>query len=222
MKGARTRYAGPAAVAVLWTTLGVAALRADFPLHGERPLSWLAADPASSALYSAGLFGGALLLVAFHGHVRAQYGVSRGFSIAMLAGLAGQAVAAIVPIHGSPLEHRVHTVAALTLGASLPVLMWRFVTTQPRGPWRRLVRRLALAEAAACAVGVVLSRLSVAPLAEILPAACFHAWIAVLTFGPPGARQVGQAGNLPARSAVDLLALATTGGPRCPPSPPTH
>lgn len=192
MERAQTRYAGLAAVAVLWTTLGLAALRAGFPLAGERPLSWLAADPASSALYSTGLAVGALLLAVFHGHVRARYRVSRGFSVAMLAGLAGQAVAAFVPISGGPLAHRVHTVAALTLGASLPVLMWRFALTQQRGPWRRLVKRLALAEGAACAVGVALSRLSVAPLAEILPAACFHVWIAVLTFGPAGTWHAGQ------------------------------
>ena len=180
------RYAGLEAVATLWVTLGLGSLLSGFPLVGHRPLSWLAADPVSAGLYSAGLAVAALLLLAFHSWVRAQYPASRSFSVAMLAGQAGQLVAAVVPIHGGPLAHRVHTVAALTLGASLPVLMWRFAVAQPTGPFRRMARRLTLAEGAACVVGVVLSRNSVAPLAEILPALCFHAWIAVLTLGQPG------------------------------------
>lgn len=186
MDAARFRYAGLAAVALLWSTLGLASLRSGFPLLGPRPLSWLVADPASSALYGVGLAGGALLLAAFHQYVRSHHPVGRGFSAAMLGGLAGQAIAAVVPIDGGPAAHLVHTVAALALGASLPVLMWRFAVAQPAGPWRRLAGRLALAEAAACAVGVVLSRRSVAPLAEIVPAACFHLWIGLVTLAGTG------------------------------------
>jgi len=186
-----SRYAGLAAVALLWSTLITASLRTGFPLLGPRPLSWLAAEPGAAVLYSVGLAGGAGLLLVFHGYVRAHFPVGRrSFSIAMVVGLAGQAIAAVVPIHGSPVAHDVHTVAALTLGASLPVLMWRFALAQPAGAWRRRCLRLAWLETAACVVGVVLSRRSVAPLAEILPAACFHLWIAAVTFapGPPAAR----------------------------------
>ena len=182
-----TRYSGLAAVVVLWTALGGAALASGFPLTGERPLSWLVADPGTATLFGAGLVVAAVLLVTFHGHVRLRYPTTRGFSVAMLAGLAGQMVAGVVPIDGGATANRVHTVAALTLGASLPVLMWRFAAAQPPGPWRRLATGLFAAEAMACAAGVVLSRSSVAPLAEILPAACFHVWLVVRTLGLPGA-----------------------------------
>jgi hypothetical protein len=194
-----SRFTGLAAVAVLWSTLGAATVRSGFPLLGGRPLSWLAADPGGALLFSAGLAGGALLLVAFHGHLRARYRASRSFSIAMLAGLAGQIVAAVVPIHGSPAAERVHTVAALTLGVSLPVLMWRFVVAQPPGRLRRLAKRLFWLEAAACAVGVALSRRSVGPLAEILPAAAFHVWVVALTVtsaGQDGPVRAAQPGGL--------------------------
>lgn len=205
MAPARLRYAGIAAVAVLWSTLVTASLLTRFPLLGPRPLSWLVADPDSSLLYSVGLAGGALLLVAFHWYVRARYPVSRTFSIAMLAGLAGQLIAAVVPIDGSPVVHRIHTVAALTLGASLPVLMWRFAVAQPPGPWRRTARRLFLLEAGACVVGVVLSRNSVAPLAEILPAASYHLWVVVLTVSSAGASASRSPGTLGTSDGGQLL-----------------
>lgn len=179
-----SRCAGLFAVATLWCMLGAAALLSGFPLLGERPLSWMVADPASSVLFRAGLVVGAVLLVVFHGHVRARYRASAGFSFVMLVGLAGQLVAAVVPIDGGPVPNRVHTAAALTLGASLPLLMWRFAASQPAGPWRRVAYGLFWAEAAACAAGIVLSRSSVAPLAEIVPAAFFHLWILVLTVAP--------------------------------------
>lgn len=190
MRQESSRYAGLAAVALLWSTLGAAAFGSGFPLTGPRPLSWLAADPSVAVLYAVGLAGGAALLLTFHRYIKGHFATGRGFSIAMLVGLAGQAIAAVVPIHVDGLAHAVHTAAALTLGASLPALMWCFAVKQPRGAWRRRCLGLAWLETAACAVGVVLSRRSVAPLAEILPAACFHIWIAAVTFAPGGAARV--------------------------------
>jgi len=185
MTGARSRYAGLAAVATLWLSLGAAARRSGFPLLGDRPLSAMTGDPASSVLFSAGLVASAVMLMSFHGHVRARYRVSTAFSVAMLGGMACQVVAGIVPIDGGTAAHRLHTSAALTLGASLPLLMWRFASEQPSGSWRRVAYGLFWTEAAACVAGVVLSSRSVAPLAEILPAGGFHLWIAVLTlYGP--------------------------------------
>lgn len=196
MKPALSRYSGLAAVAALWSTLGAASLLSGFGLLGQRPLSSLAAIPASSRLFSAGLVVGAVLLAVFHRDVRARYRVGAGFSVAMLAGLAGQVTAAVVPIEGGLMAHRVHTGAALMLGASLPVLMWRFAAAQPTGRWRRVSYHLFWLEVGACAVGVVLSRHSVAPLAEILPAACFHLWTAVLTLSRfAGANPRGSVGR---------------------------
>ena len=180
----RSRFTGVAAVMVLWTLLPLAIWRSGFPLLGPRPLSWMVEDPASAPLFRVALVVSAVLFVAFHGYVRARHPVDRWFSVAMLGGMAGQLVAAAVPIDGGALAHQVHTFAALGLGLSLPVLMWRFAACQPDGRWRRAAWSLFAVEAAACVVGVVLSRSSVAPLAEIVPAAGFHLWIVTITARP--------------------------------------
>ena len=180
----RLRETGLAAIVVLWTTMAAASLLAGFDLLGERPLSHLGTVPASALLFSGGLALAAVLLVGFHQFVRDRFPVSPTFSVAMLVGMAGQLVAAVVPIGGDGLAHRVHTTSALVLGASLPVLMWRFAAAQPGGRWRRLSYGLFWAEAVACAVGLWLSARSVAPVAEILPAAVFHAWIVAVTLQP--------------------------------------
>jgi hypothetical protein len=173
-----------AAVVTLWTTLGLASRLANFDLLGEQPLSYLGTRSRSDILFSVGLLVGAALLAAFHQYVRDHFPVGRGFSTAMLGGLVGQVVAAVVPIGGNGTAHKVHTTFALLLGASLPILMWRFAAAQLPGPWRRVAYALFWAEVAACAVGFYLSSRSVAPLAEILPAAVFHGWIATVTFVP--------------------------------------
>lgn len=180
------RYAGLVAVATLWTTLGAGTVLTGFDLLGERPLSYLGTQHPSALLFSGGLLVAALALVAFHRHVRARYRVTTLFSVAMLVGLAGQAVAALVPIGGNGAGHRVHTEAALVLGASLPLLMWRFAASQPAGAWRRLTYGLFWVEAAAVAVGLHLSGRMVVPVAEILPAAAFHLWIVAVTVSRTG------------------------------------
>lgn len=76
--------------------------------------------------------------------------------------------------------------SALVLGASLPLLMWRFAAAQPSGRWRRLAYQIFFAEALACAVGLYLSGRGIAPVAEILPAAIFHIWVVVVTFAGTG------------------------------------
>ncbi len=169
-------------MATLWTTLLLASRLSSFDLLGEQPLSYLGTRPRSDVLFSGGLLVGAALLFAFHQYVRANYRVGRGFSTAMLGGLVGQVVAALVPIGGNGTAHKVHTAFALLLGASLPLLMWRFAAAQPAGRWRHTAYALFWAEVAACVVGFYLSSRSVAPLAEILPAVVFHAWIATVTF----------------------------------------
>ncbi|HEV2766588.1 MAG TPA: hypothetical protein VGV63_02635 [Acidimicrobiales bacterium] len=175
------RYTGAAAVTVLWGTLGVGTLLTGFDLLAERPLSYLGSQDRSAVLFSGGLLVGALALVAFHHHLRVRYPVTTLFSAAMLIGLAGQVVAALVPIGGNGVAHQVHTRAALVLGASLPVLMWRFAASQPAGAWRRLCYSLCWAEVVAVGVGLHLSARMVAPAAEILPAAVFHVWIIAVT-----------------------------------------
>jgi hypothetical protein len=180
--GRTLRYTGLAAVVTVWATLLTASAVSGFDLLGDDPLSYLGTDRRSAALFTVGLAVPALLFAAFHRYVRDRFPASTGFSVVMLAGLAGQMVAAFVPIGGDPTLHRIHTTCALALGASLPLLMWRFAAGQPAGRWRRLAYRLFWVEAAACAVGLYLSARTVAPLAEILPGMAFHAWVLTLTF----------------------------------------
>lgn len=173
-------------MATLWFSLGAASLFSGFAVLGERPLSWLVADRRWGLLFSTGLAVAAFLLVLFHQHLRRRYRLDCWFSAAMLTGLAGQLVAAVVPIDASGAVARTHSVAALVLGASLPVLMWRFAVLQPPGRWRRANVLLFGAEATAALFGILLSRASVAAVGEILPAAFFHLWIVVVTFGNAG------------------------------------
>ena len=142
----------------------------------------MGSDPQAVTLFTIGMAVPAILLTLFHFDVRRRYPVGAGFSIAMLGGLAGQMVAAFVPIGGDPTAHRIHTTFALALGISLPLLMWRFAAGQEPGPWRRLAYRLFWVEAAACVAGLYLSARSIAPVAEILPGIAFHIWVFVVTF----------------------------------------
>lgn len=177
------RRAGVAGVVVIWAALGAGTMLAGFDLLGDRPLSYLGTLPQSAALFTLGLALSAVLFVAFHEYVRRAYPVSSGFSFAMLVGMTGQLVAAFVPIGGEPTLHRIHTSSALVLAASLPLFMWRFATAQAPGPWRRLAYGFVWAEVAACAGGLLLSSADLAPVAEIVPAVVFHAWIATVTLG---------------------------------------
>jgi hypothetical protein len=197
------RYTGVAAVATSWTTLLTAAARTRFNVLGDRPLSYMGTQPRSVVLFGVGLAMPAVLLTAFHGYVRGRFPVGKGFSAAMLAGLAGQMVAAFVPIGGNLTASRIHTTCALGLGASLPLLMWRFSAGQRPGSWRRLAYGLFWAEAAACVLG--LSGALPAPVAEIIPGAVFHLWIFTVTFA-------GAAAVSPAVSSTPGAATA----PLCP------
>jgi hypothetical protein len=180
----RTRWTGIAAVAALWSTQAVLVVAVAFDVVGDRPLSYLALEADIGFLFGWGLVVSAVLFVMFQRHLRHRYRLGVVFSATMLVGMAGQLIAGVVPIGGTGMASRVHVAAALTLGASIPVLMWRFAADQPSGAWRRWCYGLFWLEVAACATGIALSRNHVAPLAEILPALAFHAWVAATTFGP--------------------------------------
>jgi hypothetical protein len=179
--GRSLRYTGIAAVLTIWTTLLAGTMASGFDVLGDAPVSYLGTRSPSAAFFTLGLAVSAVLFVAFHFYVRDRFAVSRGFSAAMLVGMAGQLVAAFVPIGGDPALHRIHTTSALVLGASIPVLMWRFAAGQPAGRGRRVGYALLWAEMAACAGGLWLSAVSLATVAEILPAVVFHAWVVTLT-----------------------------------------
>ena len=183
-----TRWTGVAAVVVLWSTQTALVVAGGFDLVGDRPLSDLALGADGRFVFGAGLVVAAVLFVTFLTWLRRRYPVGLACSAAMVVGMAGQLVAGVVPIGGAGTSNRVHVTAALILGASIPVLLWRFAADQPAGAWRRRCYGLFWLEAAACVAGIALSQQHVAPLAEILPAMAFHLWVGVVTFGPRGGR----------------------------------
>jgi hypothetical protein len=203
-----------AAVATVWTTFLTASAVSGFDLLGPDPLSYMGSDPQAVTLFTIGMAVPAILLTVFHFDVRRRYPVGAGFSIAMLGGLAGQMVAAFVPIGGDPTAHRIHTTFALALGISLPLLMWRFAAGQEPGSWRRLAYRLFWVEVAACVAGLYLSARSVAPVAEILPGIAFHTWVFVVTFrSQPEAGAHGDARTGPAQEGQPRHLSVVRGSP---------
>ncbi len=175
------RWTGVAAVAVLWTTVGLGMAVTGLGLRDERPISYLGTVPETAQLFRMGLVVAAALLAAFSLFLRSVENASVTFLAASLIGLVGQVVVAVVPLSGPGSASPFHTAGGLVLGASLPVLMWRFAASRPPGEWRRTAYRLCWLEVAACAVGILLSRSGRAATAEILPALGFHLWIAVVT-----------------------------------------
>lgn len=206
----RTRAAGPLAVAVLWATIGVAVVLTGFDLRGDRPLSELANLGPGRWLFPLGLGAAALLFIAFHGHVRSRFPVTTTFSALMLLGMAGQLVAAIVPIGDGP-AGTVHVVSAVVLAATIPLFLVAFARRQPPGRWRRSAALLAAADVAACLGGIALSRAGEAPLAEIVPAAAFHLWVLVVAARP--APRPGPAAAAPAGAAAPGAVPAAVGRP---------
>ena len=181
-------------MAALWSTQAVVILAADFDVMGRRPLSYLATTSEIGFLFGVGLVVSAVLFVAFQWHLLHRYRLGVTFAMTMLVGMASQLIAGVVPIGGAGAASRVHVAAALTLGASIPLLMWRFAADQPAGAWRRRCYGLFWLEVAACAAGITLSQHHVAPLAEILPALTFHAWVLMATFGPTASRSGAPSG----------------------------
>lgn len=211
------RGAGPAAVAVLWTTVAAGMARTGLAIGDDRTISELGTDARSAGLFRAGLLVATALLIAFAVAVHRLLPRRTGFLPVFLAGMAGQAVVATVSVAGHGRSHDVHVAAGLLLGASLPVLMWRFAAGQPAGTGRRWWAVLAGVEAGACIAGVALSRAHRGVLAEAVPAAGFHLWVlAVAAAWPAWSRSRPPAGRLslperPHRAGAGTGELRTCG-----------
>jgi len=179
----RLRYTGLAAVVVLWVSVATGMYRAGLGFADARPISYLGTDPRSALVFRGGLIVAAGLMARFSWFVFQRFSAPRSFVVATSIGLVGQVVAAVVLLSGPGSSHAVHTAGGLVLGASLPILMWRFAAASALGPRRRIGgRALFLLELAACAAGIALSVSGRAPIAEIVPALAFHLWVAVVTF----------------------------------------
>ena len=197
------------AVAVLWIGIGASVLRTGFDLLGPLPLSRLAEDERAVDLFGPTLVAAGLLFLAFAVHLWSSYPTGRGFLLLMTLGMIGQVVAGMVPIGAVGHSDPVHVVAALALGASIPLFLWRFAAAQAPGPWRRWTWALLWLQVAASAIGIALSRRGVAPLAEIVPAATFHLWVLTVAFGPRAERDaVRELVEAPLVSAARPMATA--------------
>ncbi len=184
------RYAGAAAVATLWVCVSVGMYRTGLGFFGDRPISYLGTDPRSAMVFRGGLLLAAGLMAGFAWFVFDWFAARRSFLVAFVVGLVGQVVAAVVLLSGPGASHAVHTAGGLVLGASLPILMWRFAAGVPSGGRhsvrarsRRRIQSYGLYwfEVAACVAGVALSASMRAPIAEIVPALAFHVWVGVVT-----------------------------------------
>lgn len=176
------------AVAVLWVTVGLGMLRTGLRLGDERTISYLGTVPSTAQLFGIGLVAAAVLLSGFAWAVSRRLRRATGFLALFLAGMACQAVVALVPLEGPGAAKPVHVAAGLALGLSLPLFIWRFAAAQPPGPWRRLAYRLTWLEVAGCVTGVALSRAGRGTLAEAVPAVLFHLWVILVTLVWPGWR----------------------------------
>lgn len=176
------RYGGGAAVIILWGCVAAGMDRTGLGFFDDRPVSYLGTDPRSALVFRGGLVAAAVLMAGFAWFVGHWFASPRSFLVVFLTGLVGQVVAAGVRLTGPGPSHAVHTVGGLVLGASLPLLMWRFAAGLPVGSRRRAWGYgLCRIELAACVVGVGLSASGRAPIAEIVPALGFHLWVAVVT-----------------------------------------
>ena len=138
------RWSGVAAVAVLWSGIGLSVLRTGFAVSGDLPLSRLAEDGRASAIFGPSLVIGALLFTVFCLDVRRRHRAGPAFAVVMVTAMAGQFVAGVVPIGAAGKSDPVHVVAGLVLAASSPVPpAVRRVSDGPRRR-RRAVRRASL------------------------------------------------------------------------------
>lgn len=170
---------------MLWATVAVGMARTGLSLLDERPISYLGTDPRTVLLFRIGLVAAAGLLAVFAWAVARHLTRPTGFLTVFLAGMACQAIVALVPLDGAGAAEPTHVTAGIALGLSLPLLMWRFAAGQPAGRWRDNGYLLMWLEVAGCVAGVALSRAGLATVAEAVPACLFHLWIIVVTLRWP-------------------------------------
>lgn len=181
------RYSGLAGVIILWTAITVGMVRVPLSLFDMRPLSYLGVNMRTAGLFSIALILSAILFAMFGFYLRAQYRMKSNFLTALLVGLIGQIIVAIVPYGGA--GKVIHTAAALgVLAPSLPILTYLFAKDFPKGRDQRLAYRMFDLELICFVLGIgwlVIVR-TAAPLSQILPALAYHAWIITFTFRRTG------------------------------------
>ncbi|GAC1387509.1 MAG: hypothetical protein NVS1B7_0810 [Candidatus Saccharimonadales bacterium] len=177
-----SRYTGVTSVAVLWLGISAALLLAHMSVLADRPLSYLGTNPKTALLFNTVVIFSAMLFLCFLRYIVINFQTSKIFIFSYVVGQICQIVVGFVPVQGSMLDHHIHTVAGLLLGLSLPVLIWLFARANRHAVFYQQAHIFSYVELGLCLIGIVLSRNTIGPLAEILAAGGFHAWIIWITF----------------------------------------
>lgn len=173
---------GMVGVCTLWFGVLYGMLQTGLGLLDTRPISFIGAQPGVDTIFNASLFVSAVLFFAFGLILHKRYHPPRSFLVLYCIGQVAQIIVALFIYEGS--EKVVHTAAAFILAGSIPLYMRQFLRADlPYGLRRRLATLYGIEKAAfVVGIGSFIFLTGVSPLAEILPALPFHAWIAVLTW----------------------------------------
>ena len=171
------RFSGIAGVIILWTVTIIGMNLSGLGLIDDRPISFIGVQDQTALFFNIGLGASALLFFVFGLYLNNKYTLSKWFIVLLGIGQLAQIVAAIFPYGGS--VKIIHTTAAFILAGCIPLYMKAFAVSLKTGPFKRKAFLLYNLEKTCFVVGigafVFLSGIS--PLAEILPALPFHAWI---------------------------------------------
>jgi hypothetical protein len=158
--------------------------RTGLGLLDDRPISFLATDPASRLLFSSSLIISAALLITYALYVNETFKVHNKFLKYFVVGQCGQIILAISPFGERTVSGVIHLLAAFTLAFSLPLLIKQFVISQRQTKYHKLYVGLLRFEQISFLIGMSLFIFTkgLAPLGEAMPAIGFHLWILVITY----------------------------------------
>ena len=164
---------GILAVTLLWLGVGVGIALAELPLIGSKPLSALGTMPESALLFNTSVSVSALFFSVYFYRLYRRHRLPAQFALVAFINVAAQFLVGIFSYEGR--EQIIHTSAAFTWAFSIPILMRIFYLHARIRPSILFLR----AEYAAVFIGIGLFVFTegIAPLAEMLPALPYHAWI---------------------------------------------
>ncbi len=172
---------GVLGVLLLWVGVSIGAYRSGLSLTDSRPLSYIGVSTESALLFNAALLVSAVLFSVYGIFLYKWFKLSRFFLTIFLIGQFSQVVAAIIPYGGT--YKIIHTYAAFTLAGCIPLYILLFVLSKNLKSFKRTAKTLFIAEVVCFIIGIgtFVFIKKVSPLAEILPALPFHAWIVLST-----------------------------------------
>ncbi len=176
-----TKYSGVSAVVLLWIAVIGGMIKTDLSLVDDRPISFLGVAPETALYFNTLLFFSAILFAVYGAFHYKNLSLSKWFIVTFLIGQVAQVIAALYQYGGS--DKLIHTVAAFTLAAAIPTYMLFFALSAPKN-LKSAAYKFYFTELLFFTVGItafIFAR-GISPLAEILPALPFHAWILYSTF----------------------------------------